>query len=67
MGEYYEPVLDLFRPEHHNTMGAFLTLKDNVDGEIPAFERLLPLSQDLVRLLGVYRDSLAPIKQEKQL
>ena len=34
MREYYEPVLDLSDPEHHNTMGAFLTLKDPVDGEI---------------------------------
>ncbi|MER1994561.1 MAG: hypothetical protein ABS897_11040, partial [Eubacteriales bacterium] len=34
MREYYEPVLNLSDPEHHSTMGAFLTLKDPVDGEI---------------------------------
>ena len=30
------------------------------DGSIPAFDRLLPRSRELVRLLGVYRDELAP-------
>ncbi|MBR6165213.1 MAG: hypothetical protein IKQ45_04725 [Clostridia bacterium] len=34
MREFYEPVLNLADPEHHSTMGAFLTLKDPVDGEI---------------------------------
>ena len=34
MREFYEPVLNLSDPEHHNTMGAFLTLKDPVNGEI---------------------------------
>ena len=42
-------------------------LCENVDGEIPDFEDILPRSRDLVRLLGVYRDQLAPQKQEKQL
>ena len=42
-------------------------LCDNVDGAIPGFEELLPRSQGLVRLLGVYREQLAPQKQEKQL
>ena len=42
-------------------------LCDSVDGAIPAFDELLPYSQGLVRLLGVYRESLAPQKQEKQL
>ena len=42
-------------------------LCENVDGEIPDFEDILPRSRDLVRLLGVYRDRLAPQKQEKQL
>ena len=42
-------------------------LCENVDGEIPAFEELLPRSQGLVRLLGVYRDQLEPKKVEKQL
>ncbi len=34
MREFYEPVLNLSDPEHHSMMGAFLTLKDPVDGEI---------------------------------
>lgn len=34
MREYYEPVLNLSDPEHHNTMGAILSLKDPVDGEM---------------------------------
>ncbi len=34
MPEFFEPVLDLSDPLHHNTMGAFLTLKDPVNGEI---------------------------------
>ena len=34
MREFYEPVLNLSEPEHHNTMGAILSLKDPVDGEI---------------------------------
>lgn len=35
-------------------------LCDNVDGAIPGFEELLPMSQNLVRLLGVYRDQIPP-------
>ena len=42
-------------------------LCDNVDGSIPGFDELLPRSQGLVRLLGLYRESLAPQKLEKQL
>ncbi len=42
-------------------------LCDNVDGAIPEFDELLPYSQGLVRLLGVYRERIAPVKQEKQL
>ena len=42
-------------------------LCDIVDGSIPAFDRLLPRSRELVRLLGVYRDELAPEKEAKQL
>ena len=34
MLEFYEPLLNLSDPEHHNTMGAILSLKDPVDGEI---------------------------------
>ena len=42
-------------------------LCDSVDGAIPGFEELLPRSQGLVRLLGVYRERIAPQKQERQL
>lgn len=37
-------------------------LCDNVDGAIPAFEELLPMSQNTVRLLGIYRDRIPPEK-----
>lgn len=42
-------------------------LCDNVDGEIPGFEELLPGSREMVRLLGLYRDDLTTVKEEKQL
>ena len=38
-------------------------LCDNVEGRIPAFEELLPMSQNMVRLLGLYRDELPPEKE----
>ena len=41
-------------------------LCDNVDGSIPKFEELLPMSQPLVRLLGIHRDQMPPLKEEKQ-
>ena len=31
---FYEPLLNLSDPEHHNTMGAILSLRDPVDGDI---------------------------------
>ena len=34
MLEFYEPILNLSDPEHHNTMGAVLWLRDPVDGDI---------------------------------
>ena len=40
---------------------------DNVDGQIPGYEELLPISRDLVRVLGLYRGKLPPEKEEKQL
>ena len=39
-------------------------LCENVEGEIPAFDELLPQSQNLVRLLGVYRESIPPETRE---
>ena len=38
-------------------------LCDNVVGTIPAYEELLPVSQGLVRELGIYRDKIAPEKE----
>lgn len=40
---------------------------DNVDGELPAFDALMPRSQGLVRLLGIYRNELPPEKEARQL
>ena len=37
-------------------------LSDTVEGEIPAFESILPMAQNIVRLLGVYRDRIPPVK-----
>ena len=42
-------------------------LCDNVDGSIPSFDQLAPRARDTVRLLGIYRDSIPPEKEEKQL
>jgi len=39
-------------------------LLDNVDGEIPPFEKLLPMAKNLTRILGVYRDEIPPEKEE---
>ena len=39
-------------------------LCDNVEGKIPDFEELLPRSRKLVRLLGIYRESIPPEKEE---
>lgn len=35
-------------------------LCDTVDGSIPAFEELLPNARDIVRMQGIYRDSIPP-------
>ena len=37
----------------------------NVVGSIPAFEEILPVSQDLVRELGIYRDTIPLTKEVK--
>ena len=34
MLDFYEPILNLSDPEHHSTMGAILSLRDPVDGDI---------------------------------
>ena len=36
---------------------------DCVDGSIPAYDELLPMSRSIVRLQGVYRDKLPPEKE----
>ena len=41
-------------------------LCDNVEGTIPAFDQLLPSSQEMVRLLGVYRDKIPPEPEEEK-
>ena len=38
-------------------------LCDNVVGSIPPFEEILPISQKMVRQLGIYRDSIPPEKE----
>ena len=38
-------------------------LCDNVVGDIPAFDKILPYSQSMVRELGIYRDNIAPEKE----
>ena len=38
-------------------------LCDCVDGSIPDFDQLLPMSKSLVRLQGVYRDRIPPEKE----
>ena len=38
-------------------------LCDNVVGTIPAYDELLPISQPLVRELGIYRDHIKPDKE----
>ena len=37
-------------------------LVDNVDGSIPGYDELLPMSRSIVRLQGLYRDTLPPEK-----
>ncbi len=40
---------------------------DCVDGSLPEFDSLLPMSRSLARLLGIYRDKIPPEKEAKQL
>ena len=41
-------------------------LCDNVLGSIPGFDEILPMSQSLVRELGIYRDSIPALKENNQ-
>ena len=38
-------------------------LCNNVIGSIPTFDEILPMSQPMVRELGVYRDTIPPVKE----
>ena len=38
-------------------------LCDNVQGSIPTFDQILPMSQSLVRELGIYRDTIPVVKE----
>ena len=38
-------------------------LCENITGEIPSFDQILPMSQSLVRELGLYRDSIPAVKE----
>ena len=40
-------------------------LCENIIGEIPPFEDILPVSQSMVRELGLYRDKIPPEKEAK--
>ena len=42
-------------------------LCDNITGSIPSFDQILPISQPMVRELGVYRDSIPPLKEAKAI
>jgi len=39
-------------------------LLENVEGSIPSFEDILPVSQQLVRLLGLKRNEIQPTPEE---
>ena len=41
-------------------------LCDNIEGSIPAFDEVLPRSQELVRLLGLHRDTIPPKTEEAE-
>ena len=42
-------------------------LGENVVGSIPQFDELLPISQGLVRELGVYKDDIPPETENGKL
>ena len=41
-------------------------LCDSIDGSIPGFDELMPRSQSLVRLLGIYRETIPPKAEENR-
>ncbi len=53
---------------HRFTPGELLKMDwlcENIYGSIPKFEEILPVSQPLVRELGIYRDQIPPEKEVK--
>ena len=38
-------------------------LCENIVGEIPTFDQILPMSRTMVRELGIYRDSIPAAKE----
>lgn len=40
-------------------------LCDNIVGSIPTFDQILPISQQMVRELGIYRDKIPTEKEGK--
>ena len=40
-------------------------LCDNIVGSIPTFDQILPVSQQMVRELGIYRDKIPAEKEGK--
>ena len=42
-------------------------LCQGVEGSIPSFDQLLPMSRSMVRLLGLYRDAIPPETEGKLL
>ena len=41
-------------------------LCDNIIGSIPSFDEILPMSQSLVRELGIYRDTIPAVKERTE-
>jgi len=37
-------------------------LSDTIEGKIPQFDEIFPMAQPTVRLLGVYREDIPPVK-----
>ena len=53
---------------HRYTPGELLHMDwlcDNIIGKIPPFEDILPISEKMVRELGIYRDQIPPEKESK--
>ena len=42
-------------------------LCDRVHGKIPSYDELLPIARPIVRLQGIYRESIPPEKDGVQL